>query len=124
MAASEDRTLFDPVKVGTTRYRYRAQPSPLPGRPRDENTHNPSQDLLRARCLANRYAGFGKRSEESGRPKAETAPRADFSSRCPARGKVADDQDCELRSDPQGRSLVCPRRLGAKMTIAIPGALG
>ncbi|MET9971869.1 reverse transcriptase/maturase family protein, partial [Streptomyces sp. NPDC006356] len=34
--ASEERALFNPAKVGTTRYRYAQQSSPPPGRPGDE----------------------------------------------------------------------------------------
>jgi hypothetical protein len=57
--ATPEITVFNPAKVGTTRYRYREQPS----RPRGQQDEPPSvaqRDLRRARCRDNRHAGFGR----------------------------------------------------------------
>ena len=77
--ASENRKLFNPNTVGTTRYRYRGWRFPLHGRPRDEdNHHGPlgawgEPGAVQAACPV-REAAPGKRAGRE----AGTAPRADF----------------------------------------------
>ncbi len=82
--ASNQRELFDPAKVRTTRYRYREQPSPRPGRPPDEATPHQPRDGTRgapgAGKLARRVRESGPR-KPTGR-KARTALRADFTTAC------------------------------------------
>ena len=76
--ASENRELFNPVTVGTTRYRYRGAASPLHGPPQDEDNHHGAlRGLWRAGCDAKSHARFGKRLRGNGpveRPEPRPGP--------------------------------------------------
>jgi RNA-directed DNA polymerase len=64
--ASENRKLFSPANVGTTRYRYRGTAIPAPGRSRDEEPRVLAGPAERP-VPGNRHAGCGKRSGETDR---------------------------------------------------------
>src|SRR5256885_4203170 len=57
--ASGDRQLFNPAKVGTTRYRYRGTAIPTPLAVHSMRNHTPSRDLRSARCLETGTPGAG-----------------------------------------------------------------
>ena len=56
--ASENRQLFSPANVGTTRYRYRGTAISTPW-PTEDEEHVPSRDLRSARCLETGTPGAG-----------------------------------------------------------------
>ncbi|WP_263974118.1 group II intron maturase-specific domain-containing protein [Streptomyces albicerus] len=67
---SENRELFDPITVGTTRYRYRGLVVPLPGAPRDEDHHRGSLGACgEPGAVPSRMPGSGSGSGETGRSK-------------------------------------------------------
>jgi hypothetical protein len=77
--ASDNRRLFSPANMGTTRYRYRYRGTaiPAPWRVKDEE-HAPERDLRSARCLETGTPGAGSGLGNGLVDKTRTAPQADF----------------------------------------------
>jgi hypothetical protein len=77
--ASDNRRLFSPANMGTTRYRYRYRGTAIPAPwPVKDEEHAPERDLRSARCLETGTPGAGSGLGNGLVDKTRTAPQADF----------------------------------------------